>query len=217
MKAGKGKILIRFSRELIERFKKDEPKYLSMDTGRIIVKDYKSFSYDIDVSNEIGEVAAVNDQQRILKPGDTVFLSYLVFVAGRYQSRANPKREPAQRLLIEPNGDEIFWCYDGTDLNDSDIYARITGEEIEMMPGYILINEPQPIRQQGHILMPEDREQSYWAVVLNVSPHDSQDFAQGDRILCRGGFYYEIKRHGGSSMYMVRPKNILAVNDVPTQ
>lgn len=216
MQAGKGKILIRFRKALIDKFEKEQPKFLNSKMfGLIHVSDYASFTQQIDVSIEIGEVIGVNPKQKHLRPGDHVFLSYLVFVAGRYDSK-NKKWNmlPNNRLLIEPNGDEIYFANDGTDGNDSDIYGKVTSDGIVMMPGYILINEPRKIRQVGRIIMPdnytEDRDEApYWATALNVSPSDREDFSEGDKILCRGGFYYEIKT-GGPSIYVVRPKNVLA-------
>lgn len=219
MRAGKGKILIRFKKALIDKFEREQPKYLNSKLfGLIHVNDYKSFSYQIDVSIEIGEVVGINAKQKHLKEGDHVFLSYLIFVAGRYDPKNNKWNIiPHNRLMIEPNGDEIYFANDGTDDNDSDIYGKVTPEGIEMLPGYIIINEPRKIRQMGHILMPEgyteDRDEApYWATALNVADADRENFQEGDRILCRGGFYYEIKT-GGPSIYVVRPRNILAKNE----
>lgn len=219
MQAGKGKILIKFKKAFIDKFEREQPKYLNSKLfGLILVNDYKSFTYHIDVSIEIGEVVGINSKQKNLKVGDHVFLSYLVFISGRYDTKNNKwNMIPHNRLLIEPNGDEIYFANDGTDGNDSDIYGKITPTGIEMMPGYIIINEPKKIRQIGSIIMPdnytEDRDEApYWATALNVSPQDQEDFREGDEILCRGGFYYEIKT-GGPSIYVVRPKNIFAKNE----
>jgi hypothetical protein len=220
MRAGKGKILIKFSKALIDKFEKEQPKYLNREYGRLIfVNDYKSFSYNIDVSIEVGQVVGINDKQKNIAVGDYVFLSYLVFVSGRYDHKSGGKSKPNNLLITEPNGDEIYFANDGTDDNDSDIYAKITPQGVEMMPGYIIINEPQKIRKIGLIVMPENYtenrdEDAYWATALNVSNYDKKEngFEEGDRILCRGGFYYEIKT-GGASIYAIRPRYILAKND----
>jgi co-chaperonin GroES (HSP10) len=220
MQAGIGKILIRFKKDKIERFEREQPKHLTGGYGRIIVKDYKSFSYQVDVSIEIGEVAAINSQQKNLKVGDNVLLSYLIFINGRYDQKNNKwNLIPHNQIRYEPNGDEIYYANDGTDgFNSSDIYAKITAEGIEMLPGYIIINEPKKIERIGLIYLPDNYkenrdDQAYWATVLNINPIDKKanDIEEGDRILCRGGFYYEIKA-SNQSIYIIRPRYILAKN-----
>lgn len=227
-KPGTGKMLIRFKKELIDRYELEKPRDLSW--GRIILFAEKDFDLTVQVSVEIAQVESVVRGQKFFQPGDTVILNYLVFSAGRFAvykdnfgKRRWMQKFPERRVHTLENGDELFYAYDGSNNWDqTEIYGKITPEGIMPAPGLIMINPPKTVEKVGLIIMPEDtkedRDESFFAEVLAIHPLDAEELQieKGDEIICSGGLAYEIRASKELSYYFIRAPYVLAKTNAET-
>lgn len=181
----KGRIFLRMKKEDIEGFDKVQL------APKVIIQIVK-FENPNDYSIEAAVVEDINPQQTFFRPGDIAIVHYMVFTAGKHGDRI---QNDSYRIEKLPNGDEIYWCYDGTDgVNETDVLAKIEGDKIIPHPGWLIVAKPEELaklspNQQNGSPVAKRTDKTIWTEILAVNPDDQQLYgiSPGEKLLIKNG------------------------------
>lgn len=186
LSAGVGRMLIRFTKKQIDQSAQIRHGSLSL----LVANPANPNDYSI----EAAEVFAINEAQSFFKVGDLVLVNYAVFSQGRYKDRV---KTASRRLETLADGSEIYYAYDGTDgYNDSDIYARVKAGQIEMCPGYVLLQTLREAKPKSIIYQPQAPVSKIKkAIIQSIHRRDAEemDLSVDDHVLLEAEFLMEVR------------------------